>query len=97
MFNRTIQIGRLKMKNIQVFKPFYRKQEILSLIEECLDAGWTGIGGKMTDFEKEWVVYSGAKTCHMLNSATSGLHLAAIQLKMKVQMLFVIACQATAQ
>ena len=68
---------------IQVFKPFYRTQEILDLIKECCISGWTGIGGKMIDFEKAWMEYSGAKTCHMVNSATVGLQLAMMQLKKK--------------
>lgn len=71
------------MKNIQVLKPYYRTSEILEYIKECCDTSWTGIGGKMIDFEEAWKAYSGAKTCHMLNSATSGLHLALYQLKEK--------------
>jgi len=71
------------MKNIQVFKPFYRTSEILPLIEECCQNSWTGIGGKMTSFETAWKEYSGSQTCHLLNSATAGLHLAIMQLKMK--------------
>jgi dTDP-4-amino-4,6-dideoxygalactose transaminase len=67
----------------QVFKPTYRTEEITKLIAECCDSGWTGIGGKMLEFEEAWKKYSGAQTCHMLNSATSGLHLAVLQLKMK--------------
>ncbi|MDB4330369.1 DegT/DnrJ/EryC1/StrS aminotransferase family protein [bacterium] len=68
---------------IQVLKPYYRTEEILELIRECCDTSWTGIGGKMLDFEEAWKDYSGAKTCHMLNSATSGLQLAVKQLKDK--------------
>lgn len=68
---------------IQVFKPFYRTNEILELVQSCCDIGWTGIGGKMLDFEEAWKEYSGAKTGHMVNSATAGLHLAIMQLKMK--------------
>jgi len=71
------------MKNIQVFKPFYRTEEIVDLVRQCCNEGWTGIGGKMTDFETAWKDYSGAQTCHFLNSATAGLHLAIMQLKMK--------------
>jgi len=71
------------MKNIQVFKPFYRTEEILDLIRICCDDGWTGIGGKMINFEDAWKEYSGAKTCHMVNSATIGLQLAIMQLKSK--------------
>jgi len=69
--------------SIQVFKPYYRTQEITKLIAECCDIGWTGIGGKMVDFEQAWMDYSGAKTCHMVNSATVGLQLAIMQLKSK--------------
>jgi len=71
------------MKNIQVFKPFYRTEEILDLIRQCCNDGWTGIGGKTTDFETAWKEHTGATTCTMLNSATAGLHLAIMQLKMK--------------
>lgn len=69
------------MKAIQVFRPYYRTEEITNLIKECCDIGWTGIGGKTLEFEENWKKYSGAKTCHMLNSATSGLHLALLQMK----------------
>ena len=68
---------------IQVLKPLYRTPEILELIGKCCDTSWTGIGGKMVDFENAWKGYTGAKTCHMLNSATVGLQLAILQLKMK--------------
>lgn len=71
------------MKNLQVLKPFYRTSEISKLIEKCCDEGWTGIGGNTIKFEEEWKKYSCATTCHMLNSATSGLHLALYQLKLK--------------
>ena len=71
------------MKNIQVFKPFFRTEEILDLIRQCCNESWTGIGGKMSTFESEWIKYSGAQTCHFLNSATAGLHLAILQLKKK--------------
>lgn len=71
------------MKNLQVLKPYYRTAEILEHIRECCETSWTGMGGKTLDFEKKWMAYSNAKTCHMLNSATSGLHLAILQLKEK--------------
>ena len=71
------------MKAIQLFKPNYRTSEITELIKQCCDIGWTGIGGKTIEFENAWKEYSGFQTCHMLNSATSGLHLALLQLKMK--------------
>ncbi len=64
------------MSSIQVFKPFYRTEEVLSEIRQCLEKSWTGIGYKTIEFEESWKEYSGFKYCHFLNSATSGLHLA---------------------
>ena len=63
-------------KTIQVFKPFFRTDEVLDSIRDCLEKGWTGIGYKTEEFEAKWKEYSGLKNCHFLNSATSGLHLA---------------------
>jgi dTDP-4-amino-4,6-dideoxygalactose transaminase len=62
-------------KVIQVLKPYFRVDEVLSEIRECLEKGWTGIGFKTEQFESEWTKYSGFKHAHFLNSATSGLHL----------------------
>lgn len=61
---------------MQVLKPYFRTDEVLSEIKECLDKGWTGIGFKTEQFELEWRKYSGFQHAHFLNSATSGLHLA---------------------
>ena len=61
---------------MQVLKPYFRVEEVLSEIKECLDKGWTGIGFKTEQFEFEWKKYSGFQHAHFLNSATSGLHLA---------------------
>lgn len=63
-------------KVIQVLKPYFRVDETLSEIRECLEKGWTGMGFKTDQFETEWKKYSGFKFAHFLNSATSGLHLA---------------------
>jgi len=71
------------MKNIQLFKPYYRTKEILDLIEVQCSKGWTGFGDLTDKFEKEFKEYLHAKTVHMLNSATAGLHLAVLQLKEK--------------
>ena len=73
------------LKNLQVLKPFFRTEEILSLVREACNISWVGIGGNTVLFEEEWKKYSGAATCHMLNSATSSLHLAFYQLKEKNQ------------
>ena len=48
------------MNNIMLFKPLFRKEEVLDEIGQCLDIGWTGIGTiimfvialKGTTFEK---------------------------------------------
>lgn len=63
-------------KVIQVLKPYFRVDEVLSEIRECLEKGWTGIGFKTEQFEAAWKKYSGFEYAHFLNSATSGLHLA---------------------
>jgi dTDP-4-amino-4,6-dideoxygalactose transaminase len=62
-------------KIIQVLKPQFRTEEVLSEIRECLEKGWSGIGYKTDIFEDEWKNYSGFNYAHFLNSATSGLHL----------------------
>ena len=64
------------MKPIQLFKPKFRKKEILSEIGECCDLGWTGLGYKTVEFEEQWKKYTDFPYAHFLNSATSGLHLA---------------------
>jgi dTDP-4-amino-4,6-dideoxygalactose transaminase len=63
-------------KVIQVLKPYFRVDEVMSEIRECLEKGWTGIGFKTEQFEQAWKSYSGFEYAHFLNSATSGLHLA---------------------
>ena len=70
-------------KKIQVLKPFYRVEECLEEIKECLDIGWTGMGFKTLDLETKWKEYTGLSHAHFLNSATSGLHLAFKLLKDK--------------
>ena len=42
------------MKNIQLFIPKFRNNEILEQISECLDKGWTGLGYKTIEIENEW-------------------------------------------
>ncbi len=64
------------MDKIQVLKPFYRVDECLNEIKECLEIGWTGMGFKTTEFENKWKDYTGLNNAHFLNSATVGLHLA---------------------
>ena len=69
------------MKTIDVFKPKFRTDEILSEIKECLDNGWTGLGFKTVQFEEAWKKYTGFKNAHFLNSNSSGLHLSVKILK----------------
>lgn len=64
------------MKNIQLFVPKFRKEEILEGISECLDKGWTGLGYKTIDIENKWRDYTHLPYAHFINSNTSGLHLA---------------------
>ena len=64
------------MNPIQLFKPYFRKEEILQEIGECLDKGWTGMGYKTLEFENKWCDYTGLPHSHFLSSNTVGLHLA---------------------
>lgn len=61
---------------IQLFVPKFRTDETLEAIRECLDRGWTGLGFKTVEIEREWSEYTGLPHSHFLNSNTSGLHLA---------------------
>lgn len=63
-------------KNIQLFSPYFRVDECLSEIKECLEKGWTGLGFKTVTFEEKWREYTGFSHAHFVNSATVGLHLA---------------------
>ena len=56
------------MNNIMLFKPFFRKEEVLDEIGQCLDIGWTGIGYKTEEFEQLLCDYSKLNHCHFLNS-----------------------------
>lgn len=68
---------------INLFKPFFRVEEVLNEVRETLEAGWTGMGFKTLKFEEAFKEYTGLPHCHMLNSATSALHLAVHILKKK--------------
>lgn len=69
------------MKNIQLFRPYFRVEECLEEIKVCLEKGWTGLGFKTVEFEEKWKSFSGLPYAHFLNSATAGLHLAVKILK----------------
>jgi len=69
------------MEPIHLFVPTFRIEETLIEIRECLEKGWTGLGLKTVDFEKQWMNYTDLPHAHFLNSATAGLHLAVRLLK----------------
>lgn len=64
------------MRNIQLFKPFYRTQECLDNIKKSLDSGWTGTGPNCKEFEEKFSNMIDAKHCHYLHSCTAALHIA---------------------
>jgi dTDP-4-amino-4,6-dideoxygalactose transaminase len=61
---------------IQLFRPYYRKDEILKEIEECLDLGWTGLGFKTNKFEEAFKQYADVPYAHYVASNTVGLQIA---------------------
>ena len=61
---------------INVFVPFYRTEEVLEEIRECLEKGWTGLGFKTLQFEEAWKAYTGLPHAHFVHSGTAALHLA---------------------
>jgi len=64
-----------------VLKPYYRTDEVIDEIRECLEIGWTGVGYKTDLIEQAWKDYTGLPYAHFVNSATAGLHLAVKILK----------------
>ena len=68
---------------IQLFTPYFRVDECLVGIRECLEKGWTGLGFKTAEIEKSWVEYTGLPYAHFLSSNTVGLHLALHMFKTK--------------
>lgn len=69
------------MKNINLFVPKFRTDEIFKHMSECFDKGWTGLGFKTIEMEEAWKKHTGFENAHFLNSNTSGLHLAVKILK----------------
>ena len=63
-------------KPIQIFVPKFRISEILDEIKICLEKGWTGMGFKTLEFEKQWSKFTNLPNSHYLSSNTVGLHLA---------------------
>ncbi|MGH9387143.1 MAG: DegT/DnrJ/EryC1/StrS family aminotransferase [Vicinamibacterales bacterium] len=73
--------GPAKVKPIHLFVPAFRVDECLAEIRECLERGWTGLGYKTVEFERQWIAHTRLPHAHFLNSATAGLHLAVRLLK----------------
>lgn len=70
-------------KPIHVFRPYFRVEETLAEIKECLEKGWTGLGFKTVEFEDAWKNYTFLPHAHFVNSCTAALHLAFQVLKRK--------------
>ena len=64
-----------------MFVPYFRTEDSLEAIRECLERGWTGLGFKTLDIEREWCEYTGLPHAHFLNSGTAALHVALQMLK----------------
>ena len=64
------------MRNINLFVPKFRKDEIFEHMSQCFEKSWTGLGYKTVEIEEAWKEHTGFKYAHFLNSNTSGLHLA---------------------
>ena len=71
------------MKQVHLFVPKFRTEEVLEQIRICLEKGWTGLGFKTLEFEQAWREYTGLPHAHFVNSATAGLHMAVKLLKEK--------------
>lgn len=71
----------MESKNIPLFVPKFRIDEINDQINQCLVRGWTGMGYKTLEFEQAWKQYANIQNAHFLNSATAGLYMAVAQMK----------------
>ena len=60
---------------IPVFKPSHDHREI-EAVAEVLRSGWTGLGPKVAEFERQFADYVGVKYAVATNSGTAALHLA---------------------
>lgn len=69
------------MEGIQLFRAKYEVDECLKEIRECLEVGWTGLGFKTIEFEKQWKGYTGLPFAYFTNSSTIGLYMAVDILK----------------
>ena len=61
---------------MQLFKSYYRTEEILEKIKGALEIGWTAPGKHCKEFEEKWNDFIGCKYSHFVNSCTGALHIA---------------------
>jgi len=61
-----------------VFGSPYIGEEEIEEVTKTLKSGWLGSGPKVTQFEREFAEYVGAKHAVALNSCTAGLHLSMV-------------------
>jgi dTDP-4-amino-4,6-dideoxygalactose transaminase len=59
---------------IALFAPSFDIDRCLAEVRACLERGWTGIGFKTVEFEKQFCAYVGAPYGHFVNSNTNGIH-----------------------
>lgn len=70
-------------RSVHLFQPFFRTDEVLMHVRECLNLGWTGDGFKTVEFEDAWSQYAQCKNALFLNSNTAGLFMCFETLKEK--------------
>lgn len=63
-------------KTLQLFRAKYEVDECVKEIRSVLESGWSGLGPKCTEFEKQWNEFIGAENSHFVSSATAALHIA---------------------
>lgn len=62
--------------SIALFRPRYEVNECVEEIRKVLESGWSGLGPKCSEFEKQWCAFTGAANSHFVSSATAALHVA---------------------
>ncbi len=60
---------------IRLFKPSLGQEE-LAAVSAAFDRSWVGLGGQVSEFEREFAEYIGSKAAMGLNSGTAALQLA---------------------
>jgi dTDP-4-amino-4,6-dideoxygalactose transaminase len=61
---------------VNLFVPTFQIEECLAEIRDCLEKGWTGLGFKTVEFEKQWCDFTGLPHAHFVSSCSAALHLA---------------------